>query len=55
MLLRLDWQSENRVMAVFDTYIAVIDPAPPPRSHATTTAGPRCKALRPDAARLRCF
>ena len=26
MLLRLDWQSENRVMAVFDTYIAVIDP-----------------------------
>ena len=26
MLLRLDWQSENRVMAVFDTYIAVIGP-----------------------------
>ena len=26
MLLRLDWQSENRVMAVFDTYLAVIDP-----------------------------
>ena len=26
MLLRLDWQSENRVMAVFDTYIAVLDP-----------------------------
>lgn len=30
-------------------------PAPPPRSHATTTAGPRCKALHPDAARPRCF
>ena len=28
MLLRLDWQSENRVMAVFDTYIAVLDPRP---------------------------
>ena len=26
MLLRLDWQSESRVMAVFDTYIAVLDP-----------------------------
>lgn len=26
MLLRLDWQSERRVMAVFDTYIAVLDP-----------------------------
>lgn len=26
MLLRLDWQSENRVMAVFDTYLAVLDP-----------------------------
>ena len=35
MLLRLDWQSENRVMAVFDTYIAVIDPR-------TAAARPRC-------------
>ena len=26
MLLRLDWQSERRVMAVFDTYLAVLDP-----------------------------
>ncbi len=26
MLLRLDWQSEGRVMAVFDTYLAVLDP-----------------------------
>lgn len=26
MLLRLDWQSENRVMAVFDTYTALLDP-----------------------------
>ena len=26
MLLRLDWQSEKRVMAVFDTYIALLDP-----------------------------
>lgn len=26
MLLRLDWQSESRVMAVFDTYLAVLDP-----------------------------
>ena len=26
MLLRLDWQSESRVIAVFDTYIAVLDP-----------------------------
>ena len=26
MLLSLDWQSESRVVAVFDTYIAVLDP-----------------------------
>ena len=26
MLLLLDWQSDNRVVAVFDTYIAVLDP-----------------------------
>ena len=26
MLLQLDWQSDNRVVAVFDTYIAVLDP-----------------------------
>lgn len=26
MLLQLDWQTENRVVAVFDTYIAVLDP-----------------------------
>ncbi|WP_455500194.1 DUF5711 family protein [Gemmiger sp.] len=26
MLLRLDWQSEGRVMAVFDTYAALLDP-----------------------------
>lgn len=26
MLLRLDWQTDNRVVAVFDTYIAVLDP-----------------------------
>lgn len=26
MLLRLDWQSESRVLAVFDTYIALLDP-----------------------------
>ena len=26
MLLSLDWQTENRVVAVFDTYIAVLDP-----------------------------
>ena len=26
MLLLLDWQTENRVVAVFDTYIAVLDP-----------------------------
>ena len=26
MLLLLDWQTDNRVVAVFDTYIAVLDP-----------------------------
>ena len=26
MLLRLDWQSESRVMAVFDSYVALLDP-----------------------------
>lgn len=26
MLLKLDWQSEGRVMAVFDTYVALLDP-----------------------------
>lgn len=26
MLLQLDWQSDDRVVAVFDTYIAVLDP-----------------------------
>ena len=47
MLLRLDWQSESRVMAVFDTYIAVLDPAPAPRSHAMILAVPRCKVCAP--------
>ena len=54
MLLRLDWQSENRVMAVFDTYIAVIDP--PHRRRGRTLrlrrgrAAKRCARTPPDRA-----
>lgn len=54
MLLSLDWQSESRVVAVFDTYIAVLDPARPPRPPAMISAVLRCKVLRPASARPPC-
>ena len=47
MLLRLDWQSESRVMAVFDTYIAVLDPAPAPRPRGMIFGGATLQSAAP--------
>ena len=54
MLLSLDWQSESRVVAVFDTYIAVLDPRTATETARYDFGGATLQVLRPASARPPC-